>query len=45
MRIPKTAGGVVMLVVSAVIMTAIGIGVLVRIPGVWPMLLGTRAQA
>ncbi len=44
MRIPKTAGGVIGMVVAAVVMTAIGIGILVRIPGVWPMLLGVRAQ-
>lgn len=43
MRVPKTFGGVLSLAVMAVVMSAIGIAILTRIPGAWPIIMGQRA--
>lgn len=44
MRFPKTFGGVLSMAVMAVIVTAVGVAILTRIPGAWPIIMGPRAQ-
>lgn len=43
MNLPRTPGGLIAFAIGAVVMTAVGIAILARIPGVWAKLLGIRS--